>query len=398
MSRSVLPQNYSISEGTLVEDFESGFAQDLGWGTVSHSDDYVKTGTYSLKIISTTGASHMGIAKKTISLDLSSYDKMTIWFYVPDLTHFKAISFVLSSSTTFATSFTATVNRQAGNGFTGVRAGWNKVTFSRGDWTNTNNESWTNTMVRMRVYVYSDATDTITTAYVDTMRFGAKSIGNLLLTFDDGYDDIYDVAYPYMDARGLKGTCYIPGYLIETGTGFMTKANLTELYGKGWAIGNHTYNHVDMSAYTQAQAYAELSTNRDWLIANGLTRAIDHIAYPVGGYSDDVLTAMTQIGAKTGRTIKTWRGQNDIYPYEIKVVAIDNTTTLATTKSYVDDVTNRGETIVIYLHKLVASPSVSTEWSIANFQGLIDYVAQKKIRVVTIDEWYNGLANPRRVA
>lgn len=394
MTRAALPQNYQISAGTLLEDFESGFAQDLGWGTVTHSTDYVKTGTKSLKIVSSTGASAMGIGKKTIALDLSSYDKMTVWFYVPDLTNFKRISFYLSSSTTFATYFSVAANVQTGNGYTGVKQGWNKLVFSRADWTNTGGESWSNQMVRMRVYVYATGTDVTTTAYIDNMTFGGKSIGNVLLTFDDGYDDVYTDAYPYMAAKGLKGTAYIPGSLIG-GTGFMTVEQLTTLYAAGWAISNHTFTHSNMGAYSQAQAYAEIEAGRQWLINNGFPRAADHVCYPNGAYNSDVLLAMTQAGAKTGRTIGTWRGQNDLYPYELNVVAIDNNTSLATAKTYIDDVINKGETIIIYLHKLVVSPSVGTEWSIANFQGLIDYIVQKKIRALTIDEWFEGLTNPR---
>lgn len=389
MTRSALPQNYLLSEGTLIEGFESL----TGWSAIAGTQELdavnFKTGSGALKLTSAEGSN--GITTKTISLDLSEKSKrMTFWFYVYDVAAFNYISVVFSSVANLATSFTAQVSN-AGNQ---IRQGWNKFSVGRANWTATGAESWNNTMIRLRVQVNAKAATTNIVS-IDSLYGSVESEGRVLLTFDDGYDDVYNEAFAYMNPRGIKGTSYVPGSLIDGGTGFMTKANLTEMYAAGWAIGNHTYNHVDMSAYTQAQAAAELTLNKNWLVVNGYTRAADHVCYPVGGYNANVLLAMAQVEAKTGRTTKAGNNYDLTHPHELTIREISNVTTLATAKGYVDEAVSRGTTVILMLHKIIETPTVSTEWSIANFQALIDYLVARKIKTVTIDEWYEGLTNPR---
>ena len=389
MSRAGLPQDYLQDEGTLIEDFESI----SGWSCISGSQALdttnYKTGSGSLKLTSESGGH--GITTKTISLDLSEKSKrMTFWFYVYDVAAFNYVSVIFSSTTNPSTkNFTCQVSNAGGQ----IRAGWNKFSVGRANWTNTGDESWNNTMVRLRIQCNAKA-GTVNIVSVDSLYGSVESMGRVLLTFDDGYDDVYNEVFSYMQPRGLRGTSFVVGSLID-GAGFMTKAQLTEIYAYGWAIANHTYTHANMAAYTQAQAYAELNNNKNWLISNGYPRAVNHVAYPVGGYNDDVLLAMAQVGAKTGRTTKTGNNYDSSHPYELTIREISNATSLATAQNYVGEAISRGTTVILMLHKLVESPSVSTEWSIINFQGLIDYLVMRKIRVVTIDEWYEGLTNLR---
>jgi hypothetical protein len=50
------------------------------------------------------------------------------------------------------------------------------------------------------------------------------------------------------------------------------------------------------------------------------------------------------------------------------------------------------------LHSIIETPTVSAEWSIANFQSLINYIVSLKIKCVTIDEWHEGLTDPRALS
>jgi peptidoglycan/xylan/chitin deacetylase (PgdA/CDA1 family) len=392
MSRIALPQNYIKSDGTLVEGFEtltgwSGIAGSAALDTVNY-----KTGSASLKLTSLEGGN--AIYTETVSLDLSKKSRrMDFEFFVYDVTAFNYLSVILSSSASLTTSFTAQVSNAGGQ----IRNGWNKFSVGRANWSATGAESWNNTMVRLRVMLNAKS-GKIAAASIDSLFGDSEGIGRLLLTFDDGYSSVYDQAFSYMNPRGIVGTSYVAGYQIDNGIGFMTKPQLTELYNAGWAIGNHTYNHVDMSGYTRAQAYAQLNPNKTWLINGGFVRSADHACYPVGGYNDDVLLAMADIGAKTGRTTKAGNNYEFTHPYELTIREVSNISALATVKGYVDEALSREATVILMFHKIVETPTVSTEWSIANFQALCDYIAERKIPTVAIDEWYRGLKNPRKLS
>ncbi len=68
----------------------------------------------------------------------------------------------------------------------------------------------------------------------------------VVITFDDGYMDVYENAFPIMEAYGYQGVAYIIAGQVEIG-GFMHADQLKEMQSAGWEIGSHTYHHLDLS-------------------------------------------------------------------------------------------------------------------------------------------------------
>lgn len=54
--------------------------------------------------------------------------------------------------------------------------------------------------------------------------------------------------------------------------------------------------------------------------------------------------------------------------------------------------------IFLVFHAIIESPAVAENWPIADFQALIEWLVAKKVDCPTIDEWYEGLINPRHRA
>lgn len=67
----------------------------------------------------------------------------------------------------------------------------------------------------------------------------------VVITFDDGYMDVYENAFPIMESFGFQGVAYIIAGQVEIG-GFMHADQLKELQSAGWEIGSHTYHHLDL--------------------------------------------------------------------------------------------------------------------------------------------------------
>jgi peptidoglycan/xylan/chitin deacetylase (PgdA/CDA1 family) len=67
----------------------------------------------------------------------------------------------------------------------------------------------------------------------------------IVISFDDGYMNVYEQAFPVMQKYGYTGVAYIIAGQVEIG-GFMHADQLKELQASGWEIGSHTYHHLDL--------------------------------------------------------------------------------------------------------------------------------------------------------
>ncbi len=72
-----------------------------------------------------------------------------------------------------------------------------------------------------------------------------------------------------------------------------------------------------------------------------------------------------------------------------------NTTSLTTALCWIDLAIQHNATIFLMFHQLATPASTEYDWTHANFQLLMEYIVARKIKCITIDEWYKGLTNPR---
>jgi peptidoglycan/xylan/chitin deacetylase (PgdA/CDA1 family)/disulfide bond formation protein DsbB len=106
----------------------------------------------------------------------------------------------------------------------------------------------------------------------------------IILTFDDGYDDAYNYAYPILKAHGYSGMFYI----ITGKVGWRGQASWTQLkqmLANGMQMGSHTIHHVDMGdTYLESPALAQQEAQIAQItLQNNLGIPIQHFCYPNGG-------------------------------------------------------------------------------------------------------------------
>lgn len=89
----------------------------------------------------------------------------------------------------------------------------------------------------------------------------AKSI---VVTIDDGYDDIYTYAFPILKKYGIKATLMVPTGLLGIhggGNSYFNWGQLNEMLGSGLiSVGNHTWSHYPMGSGVPAKDVYELIT------------------------------------------------------------------------------------------------------------------------------------------
>jgi peptidoglycan/xylan/chitin deacetylase (PgdA/CDA1 family) len=106
----------------------------------------------------------------------------------------------------------------------------------------------------------------------------------IILTFDDGYDDAYNYAYPILKAHGFSGMFYI----ITGKVGWRGQASwdqLKQMLANGMQIGSHTIHHVDMGdTYLSSPALAQQEVQiAQATLQSNLGIPIQHFCYPNGG-------------------------------------------------------------------------------------------------------------------
>ncbi|MBI3361142.1 MAG: polysaccharide deacetylase family protein, partial [Chloroflexi bacterium] len=69
----------------------------------------------------------------------------------------------------------------------------------------------------------------------------------VILTIDDGYDDVYRYAFPLLKEYGYTATLFIATGIIDAGTpGYMTWPQIEEMAQAGNDVEPHTKDHVDL--------------------------------------------------------------------------------------------------------------------------------------------------------
>jgi len=107
----------------------------------------------------------------------------------------------------------------------------------------------------------------------------------VVITFDDGYRDFYQYAFPALNQYGFTATVFLPtAYIGDTAVSFkgvdcLTWAEVRELSKHGILFGSHTVSHPQLRELSRAAINEELTCSRK-TIEEKLGCAVDSFAYP----------------------------------------------------------------------------------------------------------------------
>jgi peptidoglycan/xylan/chitin deacetylase (PgdA/CDA1 family) len=113
-----------------------------------------------------------------------------------------------------------------------------------------------------------------------------------VLTFDDGYRDVYDTAYPMLAAAGVPFVLYVTTEPVDSGRAMtpggqaepLTWDQLSEMAEGGATVGSHTHTHPDLRGTPADVIESELAES-DRLIEKRLGIKSEHFCYPYGYWS-----------------------------------------------------------------------------------------------------------------
>jgi peptidoglycan/xylan/chitin deacetylase (PgdA/CDA1 family) len=148
----------------------------------------------------------------------------------------------------------------------------------------------------------------------------------IIVTFDDGYRDVYRYASPVIERLGMHATSYVITERISgDDPSFLTWKQVRRFERRGVEIGSHTVSHAALTSLSDASALAELVRSR-----KKLERKLDHrvpwLAYPYGDYDSRIERLAKKAGYKLAVTTDWGSLQSAQHPFALKRLRILDTT------------------------------------------------------------------------
>lgn len=132
----------------------------------------------------------------------------------------------------------------------------------------------------------------------------------VMLTFDDGDLDQYEVAAPELEKHGFKGTFFIMTVAIgrRGKQPYMDKTQIKDLSDRGHTIGAHTWDHHNVKKYQGNDWKIQLEEPKTKL--EGIVgKPVRYFAYPFGLWSKPVLPEIQKRGYAAAFTLADGRDE-----------------------------------------------------------------------------------------
>ncbi len=138
---------------------------------------------------------------------------------------------------------------------------------------------------------------------IDLYQFyGALARGDKLpakpvvITFDDGYGDLHEFAFPLMEKYGFTGTIFmITDFTDAQKSEYITWAKALEMARAGWRLESHTKNHPSLEGQSVEFQRDQLRGSMDSLKKNlGYTPRF--LAYPYGKFDQNSIKVLQEVG------------------------------------------------------------------------------------------------------
>jgi len=122
----------------------------------------------------------------------------------------------------------------------------------------------------------------------------------IIITFDDGYQDAYDVAFPILKKYQMRGMFYLIVNKIGT-PGYLTWDEIIQMQTEGMSFGSHTLSHPDLRNLSVVTLKKEIEESKN-ILEQKLGKEITDFCYPSGKYDDTILKELQEDNYQTAVT------------------------------------------------------------------------------------------------
>jgi hypothetical protein len=160
----------------------------------------------------------------------------------------------------------------------------------------------------------------------DLMRVvrGEKTVGQraFALTFDDGYKNNWQHAFPILEKLSIPATIYLVTERVGS-EGFLSWADIKAMSASGLVtFGSHTHTHRHFVRQEPYQNLKEELRQSKTLIETQLKTACEHLAWPWGDYETAWLPLVQKLGYSSAATTLSGANAAGSSAYELRRINV----------------------------------------------------------------------------
>lgn len=165
----------------------------------------------------------------------------------------------------------------------------------------------------------------------------------VMLTFDDGYEDNYQLMFPIIKKYDFKAIIYLVTQINHNAWGvkegeprieMMNTSQVKEMSDYGVEMGGHTQNHVDLLRTSATNQIKEIKGCKED-VEKMLNKKVISFAYPFGGINEDIKKLTAESGYSYAVSTNTGPKEFGEDIFQIRRIEITPKTTMMSFKNKV---------------------------------------------------------------
>jgi peptidoglycan/xylan/chitin deacetylase (PgdA/CDA1 family) len=149
----------------------------------------------------------------------------------------------------------------------------------------------------------------------------------VVISFDDGWEEQYTVAFPELKKNSLIGTFFAYTQPIDRSPAFLTWKQIEEMSAAGMDFQGHTITHPHLTQLSYDTATREIADSKK-TIETKLGKPVITFAYTFGEYNSVVLELVKRAGFESAVTIDPGYKQHADKIYQLQRIRLSYHDTL----------------------------------------------------------------------
>jgi peptidoglycan/xylan/chitin deacetylase (PgdA/CDA1 family) len=201
---------------------------------------------------------------------------------------------------------------------------------------------WKNDLEKQMLYLKNNDYQTIT--FFDIQQNPKMDLNKkVIITFDDGYADNYELLFPILKKYEFKAVIYLVTQVDHNAWGvkegeprvnMMTAEQVKEMSDYGIEMGGHTQLHKDLLKCSMEERIKEIKGSKED-VEKMLNKQVISFAYPFGGINEDIKKVTKDAGYVYAVSTNTGPKQFGEDNFHIRRIEVTPKTTLMSFKNKV---------------------------------------------------------------